>query len=110
MNEKSKSNLNSVLITVIAIMVSLVSYIYISDAAENTDFKKTETKALNELVNQMIELKVSNFNQHKAIILSVESYKIYSETILEKQIEPNSKWRIEGEPRLSKVEKELQKN
>jgi hypothetical protein len=50
-------------------------------------------------------MKTSNSFQHQIIVNSVDAYKDYSNEILEKQIEPNTKWRIEGEPRLKLVEK-----
>ena len=93
MSEKMKSNLNNWLLAVVTVMIGLVSYIYI-------------TKALNTLIKEMVEMKTSNTFQHQIIVNSVDAYKEYSNEILEKQIEPNTKWRLEGEPRLSKIEHE----
>ena len=107
MSEKQKSNLNSWLIAAITIMVGLVSYIYINDASANTEFRQTETKALNELVNQMIELRTANFHEHKAINDAIKSHECWSEDVMKTQIKPNSKWRVDGEPRLEIVEKKI---
>ena len=104
MSEKMKSNLNNWLMAAVTIMVALVSYIYIREVSVNDNFRETETKALNTLIKEMVEMKTSNTFQHQIIVNSVDTYKDYSNEILEKQIEPNTKWRIEGEPRLSKIE------
>jgi len=107
MSEKIKSNMSNVLMLLITLMVALVSYIYIRDVSVNDNFRETETKALNTLINEMLEMKTSNSFQHQIIVNSVDAYKDYSNEILEKQIEPNTKWRIEGEPRLKIVEKKI---
>jgi hypothetical protein len=107
MSEKIKSNMSNVLMLLITLMVALVSYIYIRDVSVNDNFRETETKALNTLINEMLEMKTSNSFQHQIIVNSVDAYKDYSNEILEKQIEPNTKWRLDGEPRLKLVEKKI---
>ena len=106
MSEKMKSNLNNWLLAVVTVMIGLVSYIYITKASADTIYQSKQTELLQTLIVEMTTMKTSNSFQHQIIVNSVDAYKEYSNEILEKQIEPNSKWRLEGEPRLSKIEHE----
>ena len=107
MSEKMKSNLNNWLMAAVTIMVALVSYIYVNKASADSVYQTTQTELLQTLIIEMTTMKTSNSFQHQIIVNSVDAYKDYSNEILEKQIEPNTKWRIEGEPRLEIVEKKI---
>lgn len=102
-----KDNINNWLLLSITIMVSLVTYIYVSDATANTKYQEAQAEALQKVVNELIELRISNTGEHRLISKTVETHTGWTHEIYDKEINPNSKWRIDGDKRLTKVESKI---
>ena len=107
MSEKGKSNMQNWLLSFIAVLISIIGYFYVQDAAARTKIDDLHSKALQEILQEQINLRLSNTSEHIILESKVAAHKIYTSTIYENEIKKNSTFRIDGDKRLTQVENKI---